>query len=730
MAVIKIVPMPGVAVVGPQGPKGDTGNTGPQGPQGLTGNTGATGAQGIQGPIGLTGPAGANGADGTNGTNGEDALWNYTGEYSSGASYAVGDIATYDGQLWYRYNANGGNVGDTPSPGLWNLLAAKGADGSGGTANTGDITFNGVKIIGAGTASGDGSNRGTIDLVPDSDLLTNQYHEDQYLIIDPTAPNHIHIRGGGTQDASGADVFIGGERNNVRVSDGGRSVSVSTRPNTVINTYTNQNTISNTSFVTSNTANIYIGDTLFYVGGDIVTVDSITQDSPSAGLQTITANLNGAPASFVAGEPHIFSHEEEWENYWQFGADGVLHGPGGGTLIVSGISGEPGDDVFAIVADQNLVLQHGIGGAYLNDSTIANNQIATMGDIADANDYTDTAITSLGNTVDGAYVPVSDVGNAGGVASLDINGKIPLSELGNLIDGAPEVLNTLNELAEAINDDASYAATITTALGNKLDSSTASSTYAPIANPTFTGTVGGISKSMVGLGNVDNTTDANKPVSTATQTALDLKLNISDPAVDYYITNSGSGSYTVNGVANGLISFDKGKRYRIYVNASGHPFWIQTVSGAYSSGDVYSTGITGNGTQVGSILVELPDSAPSGLYYACQYHSSMAGAISVKTAGIGVTTNTQSSSYTLDIIDSDKIVEMSGGGTLTIADSSSFPVGFTVDILQTGSSQVTIAGSGFTPNATPGLKLRTQWSSATLIKRALNSWVILGDLSV
>lgn len=46
---------------------------------------------------------------------------------------------------------------------------------------------------------------------------------------------------------------------------------------------------------------------------------------------------------------------------------------------------------------------------------------------------------------------------------------------------------------------------------------------APIANPTFTGTVGGVTKSMVGLGNVDNTSDANKPVSTATQTALDGK---------------------------------------------------------------------------------------------------------------------------------------------------------------------------------------------------------------
>ena len=49
----------------------------------------------------------------------------------------------------------------------------------------------------------------------------------------------------------------------------------------------------------------------------------------------------------------------------------------------------------------------------------------------------------------------------------------------DLIGGAPGALNTLNELAEAINDDASYAAGITTALGLK----------APLASPTFTGTV-------------------------------------------------------------------------------------------------------------------------------------------------------------------------------------------------------------------------------------------------
>lgn len=53
---------------------------------------------------------------------------------------------------------------------------------------------------------------------------------------------------------------------------------------------------------------------------------------------------------------------------------------------------------------------------------------------------------------------------------------------------------------------------------------------APIASPTFTGTVAGITKSMVGLGNVDNVSDAGKPVSTATQTALNLKAPLASPA--------------------------------------------------------------------------------------------------------------------------------------------------------------------------------------------------------
>ncbi|MDQ6762748.1 MAG: tail fiber domain-containing protein [Bacteroidota bacterium] len=55
-------------------------------------------------------------------------------------------------------------------------------------------------------------------------------------------------------------------------------------------------------------------------------------------------------------------------------------------------------------------------------------------------------------------------------------------------------------------------------------------TFAFLESPTFTGTVGGITKNMIGLDNVDNTSDVNKPVSTATQTALDLKWGLTGNA--------------------------------------------------------------------------------------------------------------------------------------------------------------------------------------------------------
>lgn len=74
-----------------------------------------------------------------------------------------------------------------------------------------------------------------------------------------------------------------------------------------------------------------------------------------------------------------------------------------------------------------------------------------------------------------------------------------------------------------VDNTADSAKPVSTAIQTALD------LKAPIASPTFTGTVGGVTKAMVGLGSVDNTSDAAKPISTATQTALDLKAPLASP---------------------------------------------------------------------------------------------------------------------------------------------------------------------------------------------------------
>lgn len=87
------------------------------------------------------------------------------------------------------------------------------------------------------------------------------------------------------------------------------------------------------------------------------------------------------------------------------------------------------------------------------------------------------------------------------------------AHINSVIGSAPEALNTLVEIAAQLASDESAVASIVTLVGTK----------APLASPAFTGTVSGVSKAMVGLSNVDNTSDANKPLSSAEISALALK---------------------------------------------------------------------------------------------------------------------------------------------------------------------------------------------------------------
>jgi len=126
------------------------------------------------------------------------------------------------------------------------------------------------------------------------------------------------------------------------------------------------------------------------------------------------------------------------------------------------------------------------------------------------------------------------------------------------------------------------------------------------------------------------------------------------------VINSGSGAYEFNSHYSGsnpTLYLRAGQTYALNLAVSGHPFHLQTVSGAYSSGNPYTTGLTHvatNGTvttgasallqQTGTLYIEVPSGTSSTIYYACQFHSSMQGkivlgSISDGFVGDGATTN-------------------------------------------------------------------------------------------
>lgn len=179
-------------------------------------------------------------------------------------------------------------------------------------------------------------------------------------------------------------------------------------------------------------------------------------------------------------------------------------------------------------------------------------------------------------------------------------------------------------------------------------------------------------------------------------------------------------SHAANAVVEHVFTATDANEANAHVNASGG---VHGVAGVLAG--VTATQTFTNKTMSGSdnTFSAIPQSAVTNL----------ASDLALK-APLSLTINAQTDSYTLVIGDANKQVEInkSTGTTLTVPLNSSvaFPIGTTVLLLQTGAGQVTVAGaSGVTVNGTPGLKLRTQWSAATLVKRATDIWVLIGDTS-
>jgi hypothetical protein len=192
-----------------------------------------------------------------------------------------------------------------------------------------------------------------------------------------------------------------------------------------------------------------------------------------------------------------------------------------------------------------------------------------------------------------------------------------------------------------------------------------------------------LAKADVGLGSVDNTSDAAKPISTASQTAL-------------------------NGKAN-----------------SSHGHAVADVTGL-------QTALDGKASLASPALTGTP-TAPSAAAYADS--SQIATTAQVHDTVTSVPENAQTgTAYTLLLSDAGKLVTFNNAAaiTLTIPTNAivALPIGTRIDLLQYGAGQVTVAGAGVTIRSFGArLKLAGQYSGATLWKRSADEWVLIGDIT-
>jgi hypothetical protein len=107
--------------------------------------------------------------------------------------------------------------------------------------------------------------------------------------------------------------------------------------------------------------------------------------------------------------------------------------------------------------------------------------------------------------------------------------------------------------------------------------------------------------------------------------------------ITHSVTNFGASVYSINGSSNPTLFLIKGYTYYFLVNSPGHPFWIKT-DAVTGLGNAFPTGVTNNGTDNGTVIFQVPLSAPSNLYYICQFHGTMVGNLVLSDFGpVGAT---------------------------------------------------------------------------------------------
>jgi hypothetical protein len=221
-------------------------------------------------------------------------------------------------------------------------------------------------------------------------------------------------------------------------------------------------------------------------------------------------------------------------------------------------------------------------------------------------------------------------------------------------------------------------------------------------------------------------------VTSAIQTQLNAKANTSGPTLTG-VPAAPTASANTNSTQIATTAFVVGQA------GTATPAAIGTAavgtSLRYAREDHVHPSDTSRAPIAGPTFTGVTTVSSQGITFSDSTNQVTAGVPSVTTIQGAANSNAKTASYTLSsLAERDNLIEMNSSSAMTLTiplnSTVAYPVGTSLDILQTNTGQVTIAGTaGVTVNATPGLKLRTQWSSATLFKRGTDTWIVYGDLT-